>query len=121
METQEELFGKCPYVTAQKVLAGKWSLVVLHHLSGGTLRFSELQKRMPDLTQATLTKQLRSLEEFGMVLRKVYPEVPPKVEYSLSEVGRAFKTVLDSLEQWGRLYVDSIHSANPSENKGVLQ
>lgn len=105
MESNIDLFGRCPYVTAQKVLAGKWSLVILYHLCCGTHRFNELQKKMPDLTQTTLTKHLRSLEKYGMIIRKVYPEVPPKVEYSLSEVGKEFKTVLDSIENWGNQYV----------------
>ena len=112
METQVELFGKCPYATAQKVLSGKWSLIILHHLSDSTLRFSELRKKLPDLTQATLTKHLRSLEEYGLVDRKVYPEVPPRVEYSLSKVGKEFKIVLSSLEKWGRQYVDYLKNKN---------
>lgn len=105
MYTQTELFMKCPYATAQKILSGKWALVILHFLSSDTLRFNELQKMLPDLTQATLTKQLRSLEEFGLVNRTVYAQVPPKVEYSLSEMGMEFNTVLASLNDWGEKYI----------------
>ncbi|MCD2348695.1 winged helix-turn-helix transcriptional regulator [Clostridium guangxiense] len=105
MLTQEELFGKCPYATAQKILSGKWALIILHYLSEGTLRFNQLQKLLPDITQATLTKQLRTLEEYGMIIRTVYPEVPPRVEYKLSEIGQDFSIVLDSLKIWGENYI----------------
>lgn len=103
--TQKELFGKCPIATAQKVLSGKWALVVLHQLSTGALRFGELQRALPDLTQATLAKQLRSLEEHGLVVRRVVSQIPPKSEYALSEIGAAFQKVLDSLEEWGEAYI----------------
>jgi DNA-binding HxlR family transcriptional regulator len=110
MSEELELFGKCPYVTAQKVISGKWSMLIIHHLSEETLRFGELQRKMPELTQATLTKQLRALESNGMVRRHVYPEVPPKVEYSLTEVGKKFKPVLDTLEEFGELYIKYLKS-----------
>ena len=104
MLTQEELFGKCPYATAQKVLSGKWALIILHHLSENKLRFGELHRQLPELTQATLTKQLRTLEENGMVTRTVYAQVPPKVEYELSLIGQDFTEVLNSLKIWGDRY-----------------
>jgi DNA-binding HxlR family transcriptional regulator len=106
MEEKYDLFGKCPFVTAQKIIAGKWAVVILHNLSNGTLRFGELQKLLPELTQATLTKQLRSLEDNGMVRRHVYPQVPPKVEYSLTDIGEDFKSVLDSISVWGEKYIE---------------
>jgi DNA-binding HxlR family transcriptional regulator len=105
---QEDLFGKCPYVTAQKLLTGKWTLLIMHHLSTQTLRFNELQRMLPDLTQATLTKQLRMLESDGLVVRKVYNQIPPKVEYSLSELGVHFGPVLEALQVWGIEYIDYI-------------
>lgn len=104
MITQEELFGKCPYATSQKILSGKWALIILHQLSENKLRFGELHKQLPELTQATLTKQLRTLEEYGMITRTVYAQVPPKVEYELSGIGNEFKDVLDSLKTWGDKY-----------------
>lgn len=115
MLTQEELFGKCPYATAQKILSGKWALIILHHLSEKTLRFNELQKLLPDITQATLTKQLRTLEKHGMIIRTVYPEVPPKVEYKLSEIGKEFSVVLDSLKIWGEKYIKTVKSNSSSK------
>lgn len=108
MMTQEELFGKCPFATSQKILSGKWALTLLHFLSEGTLRFNEIQRRLPEITQSTLTKQLRSLEDYGMIIRTVYPQIPPKVEYSLSPMGEDFITVLESLKDWGNKYIDQM-------------
>ncbi len=99
------LFGICPYFTSQKVLSGKWALLILHYLEEKTLRFKELERALAPITQATLTKQLRNLEEHGLITRTVYNTIPPKVEYSLSELGLQFKPVLDSLEKWGELYI----------------
>jgi len=106
---KQEKFGVCPFVTAQQVLSGKWALLVLHYLSLGTLRFGELQRAMPEMTQATLSKQLRSMEESGLVVRTAYNQIPPRVEYSLSEMGRAFLPVLDALECWGGRYIDYLN------------
>ena len=94
----QDLFGICPYVTAQQVLRGKWSIVVLHQLEDGPVRFNELQRRLPDMTHATLAKQLRSLEGYGVVVRTEYPQVPPKVEYALSPLGQEFRPVLAQFE-----------------------
>ena len=103
---QQDLFGICPYVTAQRLLTGKWTLLILHELSERTMRFGELQRSLPDLTQATLTKQLRMMEEHALVERKVYSQIPPKVEYSLTELGRRFGPVLREMETWGNLYIE---------------
>lgn len=105
MDSIEELYGKCPYATGQKILSGKWAIVLLHELSLETLRFNELQRRMPDMTQTTLTRQLRSLEEYGVIERKIYAQIPPRVEYSLTEIGREFIVVLDALKDWGDKYI----------------
>jgi DNA-binding HxlR family transcriptional regulator len=103
---QDDLFGICPYVTAQKLLTGKWTLLILHHLSVKIMRFNELQRALPELTQATLTKQLRMMEENGLITRTVYNQIPPKVEYGLSELGIQFQPVLDALEVWGSQYIN---------------
>jgi DNA-binding HxlR family transcriptional regulator len=103
---EKDLFGICPFVTAQKILTGKWTLLIMHHLSVKTLRFNELQRGLPHLTQATLTKQLRMMEENGLIIRTVYNQIPPKVEYSLSILGKQFKPVLDSLQVWGNHYIE---------------
>lgn len=94
----------CPFLTAQKLLAGKWSILILHHLHGQTLRFGQLQKRMPKMTHATLSKQLKLLEANGLIVRTEYPGVPPKVEYRISQIGEAFYPVLHSLKDFGNAY-----------------
>lgn len=106
MKETEELFGKCPYFTVQKILSGKWAFMILYHLQKNTLRFNQIQKLMPDVTQATLTKQLRTLEEYGIIKRTIYPQVPPKVEYELSDMGKEFSESLESLKSWGEKYID---------------
>ena len=72
------------------------------------MRFNEIQRRLPEITQSTLTKQLRALEEYGMVIRTVYPQIPPKVEYSLSPMGQDFTVVLESLKAWGDKYIEQL-------------
>lgn len=103
---EKDLFGYCPYVTAQKLLTGKWTLLIMHHLSVKTMRFNELQRELPHLTQATLTKQLRMMEQNGLIIRTVYNQIPPRVEYSLSNLGEHFKPVLDALQVWGNEYIE---------------
>lgn len=104
---KKELFGLCPYVTSQKVLTGKWSLYILYLLSQGSVRFNELQRKMPEeMTHTTLSRQLKTLENEGLIIRKEYTQVPPKVEYSLSEIGERFQSVLDVLGEWGNEYID---------------
>lgn len=109
-EYEQELFCKCPYVTAQKILSGKWSILILCYLKNGTLRFNELSKYLKGLTQATLTKHLRKLEADHIIVRKVYPVVPPRVEYSLSPIGEELITVLDSLSDFGIKYINYMRS-----------
>lgn len=103
---KKELFGRCPYITVQKVLTGKWSIYLLYLLSEGPIRFHELQRRMPEeMTHTTLSRQLKTLEEEGLILRVDYQQVPPKVEYRLSEIGEKFRKVLSVLEVWGNEYI----------------
>lgn len=103
---KKELFGICPYVTSQKVLTGKWSIYILYLLHEGPVRFNELQRKMPEeLTHTTLARQLRALEEEGLVIRREFSQIPPKVEYSLSEIGVKFESVLDALGEWGEEYI----------------
>lgn len=108
---RENRFGMCPYVTAQQLLAGKWAILILQVLSNGTKRFNQLQKEI-DITQATLTNQLKHLEQEGLISRTVYPEVPPRVEYALTEIGWEFKPVLDSIEAWGNQYIAYLEQKN---------
>ncbi|MBQ9227623.1 MAG: helix-turn-helix transcriptional regulator [Eubacterium sp.] len=115
MATDKELFGQCPYYTSQKVLSGKWSLYILFLLKeNGTIRFNELQRMMPnDMTATTLSRQLKQLEEAGLILRKEYSQIPPKVEYSLSKIGMEFGTVTEVLGEWGLKY--NAYLENPTK------
>lgn len=98
-------FGACPYVTAQQLLQGKWAILIMHELEDEPKRFGELQKSI-DVTQATLSSQLKKMEQEGLINRKVYAEVPPRVEYSLTDIGQEFRPVLASIEQWGNKYIE---------------
>ena len=100
-------FG-CSVEAAIEAIGGKWKGVILHHLSTGTKRFNELRRLMPNITQRMLTKQLRELENDTIVRRHVYPEVPPKVEYSLTEFGQTLQPILISLEHWGTEYLEQL-------------
>ena len=97
--------GDCAVLAAQNLIAGKWKLPILSHLRHGTKRFHELQKLLPEISQGILTRQLRELEQDGLVHREVYKEVPPKVEYSLTETGKSFMPVLDVVCNWGKEYL----------------
>ncbi len=102
---KNELFGICPFVTAQKLLQGKWAILILHALNEGTKRFNELERDI-QITHATLSSQLKYMEKEGLVHRTVYPEVPPRVEYSLTAMGRRFAPVLNSIQVWGEEYIE---------------
>ncbi|MEG1947888.1 MAG: winged helix-turn-helix transcriptional regulator, partial [Lachnospiraceae bacterium] len=96
-----------PMVVVQNLLSGKWKILVLWYLSYGTLRFSDIKNRLPNVTQKMLTSQLRSLEEDKLISRKVYPVVPPKVEYSLTEVGKEIIPILEMMHSFGSEYLES--------------
>ncbi len=100
--------GACPVEASLELFSGKGKGMILYHLLTETLRFNELKRRIGCLTQRMLTKQLRELEAYGLVRRKVYPQVPPKVEYSLTETGRTLQPVLLALKQWGEQHALSI-------------
>ncbi len=91
----------CPVETTLKVIGDKWKVLILRDLFTGTKRFSELKKSLGTVTQKRLTQQLREREADGIISRKVYPVVPPKVEYSLTELGKTLKPVIQSLSDWG--------------------
>ncbi|UVK53762.1 helix-turn-helix transcriptional regulator [Mesorhizobium sp. AR02] len=101
---RHERFDCSPGCTVEGTLRyidGKWKGVVLYHLFQGTLRFNEIRRRIPNCTQRMLTNQLRELEADGLIARKIYPEVPPKVEYSLTPRGRSLEPVITALKVWG--------------------
>ncbi|MFS1512217.1 winged helix-turn-helix transcriptional regulator [Chengkuizengella sp. SCS-71B] len=91
----------CPVDLTLNTIMGKWKAVILSHLIDGKKRYGELQKLLPDVTDRVLTKQLRELERDGIITRKVYPVVPPKVEYSLTERGKTINPILDAMSEWG--------------------
>lgn len=111
------IYDKCPYVTTQKVLQGKWAIVVLYHLSTGTKRFNELERLIPEVTRTVLTRQLRQLEQDKLITRKVFAEVPPHVEYSLSTLGTKFQRVLKEIEIFGLDYISELNKINNLKNK----
>ena len=108
--TLEERFGLCPYATAQSLISGKWAVLILHYLEDGPVRFNDLLRKMPKMTHATLSVQLKSLEERGLVNRVQYESIPPRVEYSLTEIGRKFHPVIAAMEAWGNEYIAQMHS-----------
>ena len=97
----------CPVESTLKVIGGKWKILILWYLEEGTKRFNELRRELPLITQKMLTQQLRELEADGVVHRKVYAQVPPKVEYSLTELGISLKPVLAAMCTWGQEYSDN--------------
>jgi DNA-binding HxlR family transcriptional regulator len=100
----------CSVEQALSLIDGKWKIVILYKLLRGTLRFNELRRLIPAVTQRMLTHQLRELEADGLILRKVYAQVPPKVEYSLSARGRSLEPVLVALKSWGDTNLSSVEA-----------
>ena len=98
-------FPGCPVESTLTFLDGKWKGVILFHLLGGTHRFSELRRKLKSVTQRMLTKQLRELDEAGLVSRTVHPVVPPHVDYALTPLGRSLEPVILALEAWGSRHV----------------
>ena len=96
----------CGVAVSLEIIGGKWKGVILWHLCHKTLRFSQLRRRLQGVTQKMLTQQLRELERDGLVNRKVFAEVPPRVEYSLTDLGRTLEPTLRQLCEWGRAYND---------------
>ena len=94
----------CPVETTLMLIGDKWKVLILRDLMNGTMRFGELKKSIGTVSQKVLTAQLRDMEEKGLLTRKVYAEVPPRVEYTLTETGYSLKPVLDAMQTWGAEY-----------------
>lgn len=103
MLTKEEM-PACPVATTVQIIGSKWKLLIMRNLLARPWRFNELKKDLEGISQKVLTDSLRSMEDDGIVIRTVYPEVPPRVEYSLSELGESMRPIIKSMEQWGIAY-----------------
>lgn len=103
MLTKEEL-PECPVATTIALIGSKWKLLIIRNLLQRPWRFNELRKDLDGISQKVLTDSLRSMEENGLITRTVYPEVPPRVEYALSDLGKSLKPILDSMVAWGNAY-----------------
>lgn len=101
---KKENLPECPVATTVQLIGSKWKILILRDLLVGKKRYNELRKSLPGISQKVLTSTLKSMVEDGIVIRTAYPEVPPRVEYSLSSLGETMRPVIKSLEQWGTLY-----------------
>lgn len=100
MKTKDEL-PECPVATTVSMIGSKWKLLIIRNLLTRPWRFNELKKDLDGISQKVLTDSLRTMEEDGIITRTVYPEVPPRVEYALSELGETMRPILDAMMQWG--------------------
>ena len=100
----------CPVETTLTLIGDKWKVLILRDLLTGTKRFGELKRSLGGVSQKVLTAQLRAMEESGLVERKVYAEVPPRVEYSLTALGLSLRPILDAMQSWGKGYQDALRS-----------
>lgn len=91
----------CPVTATLQLIGGRWKTIILYSLSNGTKRFGEIAVRIPDISRKVLTEQLKELEEDGLILREQFKEIPPRVEYSLTDLGRSLSPVINELEKWG--------------------
>lgn len=94
----------CPVETTLSLISDRWKVLIIRDLLGGTKRFGELRKSVGNVSQKVLTANLRSMEEDGLLTRRVYAEVPPRVEYTLTETGMSLRPVLDAMQSWGESY-----------------
>ncbi len=106
MLTKEEM-PACPVATTVALIGSKWKLLIMRNLLIRPWRFNELKKNLDGISQKVLTDSLRSMEEDGIVIRTVYPEVPPRVEYSLSKLGETMRPILDAMAEWGTAYKEN--------------
>lgn len=106
MLSKEEM-PACPVATTVALIGSKWKLLIMRNLLSRPWRFNELRKNLDGVSQKVLTDSLRSMEEDGIIIRTVFPEVPPRVEYSLSELGESMRPIMDAMEIWGTEYKKS--------------
>ena len=111
-QKEKKALPACPVETTLMLIGDKWKVLILRDLLPGTKRFGELKKSIGGVSQKVLTAQLRDMEKSGLLTRTVYPEVPPKVEYTLTELGLSLKPILDAMWSWGEEYQAQNHSPN---------
>ena len=104
MRSKEDILPECPVATTVSLIGSKWKLLIMRNLLVRPWRFNELQKSIDGISQKALTDALRSMEADGIVIRTAYPEVPPRVEYSLTEQGESMRPIIKSMENWGTAY-----------------
>ena len=104
MRSKEDILPDCPVATTVSLIGSKWKLLSMRTLLARPWRFNELQKSIDGISQKALTEALRSMEADGIVSRTVYPEVPPRVEYALTELGESMRPIIKSMENWGKAY-----------------
>ena len=107
MLTKKEL-PECPVATTVQLIGSKWKLLIMRNLLERPWRFNELRKNLDGISQKVLTDSLRSMEDDGIITRTVYPEVPPRVEYRLSDLGESMRPILESMQQWGITYKENL-------------
>lgn len=105
-DADKEEMPACPVATTVALIGSKWKLLIIRNLLARPWRFNELKKDLEGISQKVLTDSLRSMEADGIITRTVYPEVPPRVEYALTELGKSLKPILDSMRAWGEAYKD---------------
>ncbi len=110
MRSKEEILPECPVATTVLMIGSKWKLLIMRNLLARPWRFNELQKSIDGISQKALTEALRSMEADGIVSRTVYPEVPPRVEYSLTELGESMRPIIKSMESWGMAYKEQMQT-----------
>ncbi len=104
MLTKDEVLPQCPVATTVSLIGNKWKLLIIRNLLMGKARFKDLKNGIEGISQKVLTDNLRSMEEDGIIIRKSYPEIPPRVEYELSELGNSLRPIIKSMEVWGNEY-----------------
>ena len=105
----EKELPACPVETTRMLISDRWKVLIIRDLLEGTKRFGELKKSIGSVSQKALTANLRSMEESGLINRKAYPEVPPRVEYSLTDIGYSLKPILDAMVEWGNDYKKKVN------------
>ena len=109
MRSKEDILPECPVATTVSLIGSKWKLLIMRNLLARPWRFNELQKSIDGISQKALTEALRSMVADGIVIRKAYPEVPPRVEYSLTELGESMRPIIKAMENWGSSYKEQMN------------